>query len=108
MAGKSPPSGEMQSRREAPPGLGREGPRLRAGAAAAAAVVAAAAGRREVCEPGLPRLGVVLGTGLGGLADRLDDAWSMPARDTGWLVPSTATGHVDEVQRTTSRRDVRW
>ena len=95
MAGKSPPSGEMQSRREAPPDLGREGPRLRAGAAAA--VVAAAAGRREVCEPGLPRLGVVLGTGLGGLADRLDDAWSMPARDTGWLVPSTATGHAGRV-----------
>ena len=97
MAGKSPPSGEMQSRREAPPDLGREGPRLRAGAVAAAAVVAAAAGRREVCEPGLPRLGVVLGTGLGCLADRLDDAWSMPARDTGWLVPSTATGHAGRV-----------
>ena len=97
MAGKSLPSGEMQSRPEAPPGFGREGPRLRAGAAAAAAVVAAAAGRREVCEPGLPRLGVVLGTGLGCLADRLDDAWSMPARDTGWLVPSTATGHAGRV-----------
>jgi len=39
----------------------------------------------------------VLGTGLGGLADRLDDAWSMPARDTGWLVPSTATGHAGRV-----------
>jgi purine-nucleoside phosphorylase len=43
--------------------------------------------------PGSGLLGVVLGTGLGGLADRLDDAWSIPARDTDWLVPSTATGH---------------
>jgi len=46
---------------------------------------------------GIPRLGVVLGTGLGGLADRLDEVWSMPSRDTGWLVPSTATGHVGRV-----------
>lgn len=45
----------------------------------------------------VPRLGVVLGTGLGGLADRLTHAWSMPARDTGWLVPSTAIGHAGRV-----------
>ena len=68
-----------------------------AGAAAGAAVVAAAAGRRVVCEPGVARLGVVLGTGLGGLADRLDDARSIPARETGWLVSSTATGHAGRV-----------
>jgi len=43
------------------------------------------------------RLGVVLGTGLGGLADRLDDARSLAARETGWLVSSTATGHVGRV-----------
>jgi inosine/guanosine/xanthosine phosphorylase family protein len=70
---------------------------LRAGAAAAASIVAAAAGRRAVRQSVLPRIGVVLGTGLGGLADRLDQAWSMPARDTGWLVPSTATGHAGRV-----------
>jgi len=64
---------------------------------AAAAVVAAAAGRRLVCEPGVARLGVVLGTGLGGLADRLDDARSLAARETGWLVSSTATGHAGRV-----------
>jgi purine-nucleoside phosphorylase len=82
MAGKSPPNGQQQ---------------LPAGAVAAAAVVAAAAGRCEVREPGIARLGVVLGTGLGGLADRLDDAWSMAAHETGWLVSSTATGHAGRV-----------
>jgi len=40
---------------------------------------------------------VVLGTGLGGLVDRLDDVRSIPARDTGWLVPSTAIGHSGRV-----------
>ena len=82
MAGKSLPNGQQQ---------------LSAGALAGAAAVAAAAGRRVVCEPGVTRLGVVLGTGLGGLADRLDDAWSMAARETGWLVSSTATGHAGRV-----------
>ncbi len=38
-------------------------------------------------------VGIVLGTGLGGLADRLDGAWSIASRDTGWLATSTATGH---------------
>ena len=38
-------------------------------------------------------VGVVLGTGLGGLADRLDNAWAIDSRDTGWLASSTATGH---------------
>ena len=42
-------------------------------------------------------LGVVLGTGLGGLADRLHEAWMLSAADTGWLVPSTATGHAGRV-----------
>ena len=97
MVGKSPPNGQQQL----PAGAAATGraaaPRLRAGAVAAAAVVAAAAGRRLVCEQGVARLGVVLGTGLGGLADRLDDAWSMAARETGWLVSSTATGHAGRV-----------
>ena len=82
MAGKSLPNGQQQ---------------LSAGALAGAAAVAAAAGRRVVCEPGVTRLGVVLGTGLGGLADRLDDARSITARETGWLVSSTATGHAGRV-----------
>jgi len=62
------------------------GRRPRAGAVEAAALVCASGGRRAT-------LGVVLGTGLGGLADRLADAWAIPARDTGWLPTSTATGH---------------
>ena len=62
------------------------GRRPRAGAVEAAARIRAAGGFDA-------SLGVVLGTGLGGLADRLDDAWAIASRDTGWLVSSTATGH---------------
>jgi purine-nucleoside phosphorylase len=62
------------------------GRRPRAGAVEAAARIRAAGG----CDA---PLGVVLGTGLGGLADRLDDAWAIASRDTGWLASSTATGH---------------
>lgn len=97
MAGKSLPSEEMQSRGLVPGVPGGDATRWRAGAVSAASVVAAAAGRCDAGGPTVPRLGVVLGTGLGSLADRLDDAWSMPARDTGWLVPSTATGHAGRV-----------
>jgi purine-nucleoside phosphorylase len=93
MAGESFQSGPMQQGDKAPRGQASGGRRLRPGAAAAAALVAAASGLRDVGEPGRRRLGVVLGTGLGSLADRLDDAWSMPARETGWLMSSTATGH---------------
>jgi len=97
MAGKNLPSGSMQTRDEVPRSLGRDAPRLRAGALRAAAIVASVAGRREACTPGVGRLGVVLGTGLGGLVDRLDSVRSIPARDTGWLVPSTAIGHSGRV-----------
>jgi purine-nucleoside phosphorylase len=38
-------------------------------------------------------IGVVLGTGLGGLVSRLADGWSIAGGDTGWLPRSTATGH---------------
>jgi purine-nucleoside phosphorylase len=93
MAGESFQSGPMQSGDEAPRGQASAGRRLRSGAVVAAALVANARGLRAVGEPGRRRLGVVLGTGLGSLADRLDDAWSMPARETGWLMSSTATGH---------------
>ncbi|MFM7291057.1 MAG: purine-nucleoside phosphorylase [Planctomycetia bacterium] len=71
--------------------------RPRDGAFAAAALVAAAAGRCFSGRPSSPRLGVVLGTGLGGLADRLDEPLAMPARDTRWLASSTATGHAGRV-----------
>jgi len=55
-------------------------------AAAAADRVLALGGRRA-------DLAVVLGTGLGGLADRLDGAVSIPADATGWLPTSRALGH---------------
>lgn len=63
--------------------------RPRPGAVAAAAACAALA-RRPLAGR---RLGVVLGTGLGSLADRLEGRWSIAARDTDWLPVSTATGH---------------
>lgn len=71
---------------------------------------AAAAARLVVARGGSPgRLGIVLGTGLGGLADRLDDRFSIPAHETGpaselgpegetdYLPPSRATGHAGRV-----------
>ncbi|MEI6256499.1 MAG: purine-nucleoside phosphorylase [Planctomycetota bacterium] len=67
--------------------------------AAARLVLAAgqAAGGRAAAAPPAGKLGVVLGTGLGELADRLENSWSLAARDTNWLVPSTATGHAGRV-----------
>ena len=32
-----------------------------------------------------------------GLADRLGDAWVMPAAETDWLAKSTATGHAGRI-----------
>jgi purine-nucleoside phosphorylase len=69
---------------------GGRGGSPRAGATAAAARVVAAGGCRAP-------LGVVLGTGLGGLADRLDDARVLPGHQTGWLERSTATGHAGRI-----------
>ena len=69
--------------------------RLTGGRPRAAAVAAA---ERIVAGGGCPAaIGVVLGTGLGGLADRLTSAWSVPSQDTGWLARSTATGHAGRV-----------
>ena len=68
------------------------GRRPRAGAVEAAAQIKSAAGV-PASGGGEPPLGVVLGTGLGGLADRLEGAWAIASRDTGWLASSTATGH---------------
>jgi len=64
--------------------------RPRRAAFAAAERVIAAGGR-----PG--SVGVVLGTGLGGLVDRLSAAWTMLGADTGWLARSTATGHAGRI-----------
>ncbi|MEI7781516.1 MAG: purine-nucleoside phosphorylase [Planctomycetota bacterium] len=73
----------MSAGRETADGFGgRPGPE----ACAAAERILAAGGARAA-------VGVVLGTGLGGLADRLEDVWSIDSRSTGWLVASTATGH---------------
>ena len=71
-------------------GAGSSGGRPRAAAIAAAERIVAAGGSRAV-------IGVVLGTGLGGLADRLGAAWATPAAETGWLATSTATGHAGRI-----------
>lgn len=68
------------------PGPPRRGVPLPPGAEAAARLVVARGG-----SPGC--LGIVLGTGLGGLADRLAERFSMPAHETGYLPRSRATGH---------------
>jgi len=62
----------------------------RRGALDAAERVLASGGSRA-------RVGVVLGTGLGGLVDRLSGAWSLPGTDTGWLAQSRATGHAGRI-----------
>jgi purine-nucleoside phosphorylase len=66
------------------------GPAPRRGAVEAAARLLAAGAAR-------PRIGAVLGTGLGGLVDRLTDARITSAPDTGWLPRSTATGHAGRI-----------
>ncbi|MFM9058942.1 MAG: purine-nucleoside phosphorylase [Planctomycetaceae bacterium] len=62
----------------------------RPGAVAAAERVLAAGGSRA-------RVGMVLGTGMGGLVDRLADRWSLPGIETGWLAQSRATGHAGRI-----------
>jgi len=62
----------------------------RPGAVVAAERVLAAGGAR-------PRVGVVLGTGLGGLVERLADPWALAGVDTGWLAQSRATGHAGRI-----------
>lgn len=56
----------------------------------AAARLLAAGGERAA-------VGVVLGTGLGGLAERFDRVRSIDAAATGWLASSTATGHAGRI-----------
>jgi purine-nucleoside phosphorylase len=77
-------------RRRPAKGAGFGGGRPRAAAVAAAERIVAAGGSGAA-------IGVVLGTGLGGLADRLGAAWAMPAAETGWLAQSTATGHAGRI-----------
>lgn len=43
------------------------------------------------------RLGIVLGTGLGDLADRLEHRFAMPSVETGCLPASTAVGHAGRI-----------
>jgi purine-nucleoside phosphorylase len=62
----------------------------RQGAFEAAGRVLAAGGSRA-------RIGVVLGTGMGGLVERLVDPWALPGIDTGWLAQSRATGHAGRI-----------
>ncbi|MEX0670726.1 MAG: hypothetical protein WD060_09745, partial [Pirellulales bacterium] len=70
-------------------------PRLQMGRPRDGAVDAA---ERIVAAGGCPAtIGVVLGTGLGGLADRLTGRWAMPATETGWLANSMATGHAGRI-----------
>ena len=59
---------------------------------------AMAAAERVIGSGGCPAtIGVVLGTGLGGLADRLTGRWAMPSTETGWLAKSSATGHAGRI-----------
>ena len=62
----------------------------RPGAVEAAARVLAAGGSRA-------RVGMVLGTGMGGLVDRLVEPWALKGSDTGWLAQSRATGHAGRI-----------
>ena len=64
--------------------------RPRREALAAAERVVAAGGQRAA-------VGVVLGTGMGSLVDRLASPWTMLGADTGWLARSTATGHAGRI-----------
>ena len=59
---------------------------------AAGRLLAAGLGRSGFCDA-RPRLGVILGTGLGGLIERLEGERILPAADLGWLPRATALGH---------------
>jgi purine-nucleoside phosphorylase len=42
-------------------------------------------------------VGVILGTGMGGLVDRLENVWTIAGVETGWLARSMATGHAGRI-----------
>jgi len=67
----------------------------RAGAVAAARIIRDAGA--WAAGPIGPRVGVILGTGLGELARLLDAPVACSAAETGWLCRSTATGHAGRV-----------
>lgn len=70
----------------------------RPGARAAAERIRAAGAWSDLPETRrAPRIGVVLGTGLGRLAEGLAGPLVIPAADTGWLCRSSATGHAGRV-----------
>ncbi len=56
----------------------------------AADKVVAAGGQRAA-------VGAILGTGMGGLVDRLHEPWTIAGVDTGWLARSMATGHAGRI-----------
>jgi purine-nucleoside phosphorylase len=62
-----------------------------------AAVVAAAAIRRRVGEGDDPVLGIILGSGLGGLAQRIEDARVVPFADVPGFPSATVVGHAGRV-----------
>ena len=79
-----PPVGTVAAHARADTGPGTATP------AAAAERFLAAGGERG-------RLGIVLGTGLGDLADRLENRFAMPSVETGCLPASTAVGHAGRI-----------
>jgi len=58
---------------------------------------AAAAGRMLAAGGAYGRLGIVLGSGLGGLAERLDARRDLPASASGWLPAGSALGHAGRI-----------
>jgi len=63
---------------------------------AADRLLAAGLGRSGFCES-TPRLGVILGTGLGGLIERLEGEQTVPGNQLDWLPRTTALGHAGRV-----------
>lgn len=45
----------------------------------------------------IPKVGIVLGSGLGGLADQIEQPCVLPYRDLPGFVPSTAPGHAGQL-----------
>ena len=64
---------------------------------ARAAAEAATAIRRKVGEGELPVLGIVLGSGLGGLVRRVEDARAVPFADVPGFPPATVVGPAGRV-----------
>lgn len=59
--------------------------------------VAAAAGHVAARAPGAPRVGIVLGSGLGPLADRIEDPVAIPYETIPHFAPSTVHGHAGKL-----------